>query len=99
MPDEIVSYVAMLEPGERSGYVVSFPDLDGCLADGETVREATLMAQDAMTVYLSALKQLREPFPPPAFNPRGVLDPNTYVGITIKITIKRSDLTDLVQEQ
>lgn len=35
------------EDAEEGGYVVSFPDLPGCLTCGKTVEEALSMAEDA----------------------------------------------------
>lgn len=36
-------------------YWVEFPDLEGCVTDGETLEEAMKNAQDAMGLYLAAL--------------------------------------------
>lgn len=36
-------------------YWVEFPDLEGCVSDGETLEEAMENAQDAMGLYLAAL--------------------------------------------
>ena len=33
---------------EGSGYLVEFPDLPGCMSDGETVEEAIVNGVDAM---------------------------------------------------
>lgn len=37
---------------EESGYSVSFPDLPGCLTEGDTLKEAMENAKDAMALYL-----------------------------------------------
>ena len=39
---------------DEGGYVVSFPDLPGCLSSGETVEEAISNAEDAKRAWLSA---------------------------------------------
>lgn len=36
-------------------YWVEFPDLEGCVSDGDTLEEAMENAQDAMGLYLAAL--------------------------------------------
>jgi hypothetical protein len=41
--------VRPLSADEGGGYLVEFPDLPGCMADGETIDEAITNAQDAMT--------------------------------------------------
>lgn len=47
---------------EGGGYLISFPDLPGCMSDGETIDEAIANGQDAfsgwdkhasMTIFLS----------------------------------------------
>ena len=38
---------------EGSGYLAEFPDLPGCIADGETVEEALYEAEDALQVWLA----------------------------------------------
>lgn len=39
---------------DEGGYVVSFPDLPGCLTCGETIERAVENAQDAKKVWLEA---------------------------------------------
>ena len=37
---------------EETGYSVRFPDLEGCLTEGDTIEEAYDMAAEAMGLYL-----------------------------------------------
>jgi len=46
------------------GYTVDFPDLLGCVTEGDTLDEALTMAADALGLYLSTLKADKQPFPP-----------------------------------
>lgn len=39
---------------EEGGYVVSFPDLPGCLTMGDTVEEAIQNAEDAKRIWIEA---------------------------------------------
>ena len=39
---------------EEGGYVVSFPDLKGCISTGETVEQAVANANDARREWVSA---------------------------------------------
>ena len=39
---------------DQGGYVVSFPDLPGCLSYGETIEEAVKNAADAKAAWLKA---------------------------------------------
>ena len=42
---------------EDIGYSVSFPDLDGCFTEGDTLEEAIEMAQEALGLYLVSLEE------------------------------------------
>lgn len=39
---------------EGGGYMVEFPDLPGCVADGETVDQAIIAARDAFVAWSAA---------------------------------------------
>lgn len=39
---------------EEGGYIVSFPDLPGCLSEGDTIEEAIHNAEDAKHAWLEA---------------------------------------------
>ena len=55
----------IVEDPSEGGYVVSFPDLPGCLTCGETLEQAITNAQDAkMAWFQAALKdgvEIRDP--------------------------------------
>lgn len=61
-------YPAVFHP-EETGYSVLFPDLKGCHSQGDTLEEASLMAQEALGVYLECLIDDNKPIPP-ATSPR-----------------------------
>ena len=42
---------------EDIGYSVTFPDLDGCFTEGNTLEEAIEMAQEALGLYLVSLEE------------------------------------------
>jgi len=58
-------YPALFEPGEQSGFVVSFPDLPGCLTEGDTLEEAVHMAKDALALHLFGMESDGDLIPPP----------------------------------
>ena len=61
------AFTAIFEP-EDGGYVVSFPDIEGCITEGESVQEAIYMAQDALCVMLYD-KEMEKQEIPVATNP------------------------------
>ena len=50
---------------EGGGYLVSIPDLPGCIADGRTVEEAISEARDAWGAWMTAEREDRGEAPAP----------------------------------
>lgn len=48
---------------EGSGWAISFPDLPGCMSDGETIIEAMQNGQDAFVCWMSACKETGREIP------------------------------------
>jgi len=57
--------VRPLTKEEGGGYLIEFPDLPGCISDGETLEDAIRNGQDALKDYLLTLKEFGEPAPRP----------------------------------
>ena len=53
---------------EGCGYLIEFPDLPGCMSDGETIKEAIRNGRDAVRCWIAAMRQARRliliPTPP-----------------------------------
>lgn len=56
-------YPAIFSSDGNNGYIVTFPDLIGCVTEGDTLEEAVKMAEDALGIYLYTLSEEGEPFP------------------------------------
>ena len=54
---------------EGGGFVITFPDLPGCMSDGETIDEAIANGRDAFSACISALIDMGRPVPPPSARP------------------------------
>jgi len=50
---------------EGGGYLVSFPDFNECIADGETIEEAIAEGEKALKAVIAALKKKGLPVPQP----------------------------------
>lgn len=49
----VFTYPAIFDPDEQNrGYTVTFPDLPGCITEGDTLQEALTNAEEAMALYL-----------------------------------------------
>ncbi len=58
-------YQAFLEPDDEGGYVIEFPDLPGCISEGNTYAEAVAMGADAARTYVASLLAHKDPIPEP----------------------------------
>ena len=47
----------ILEPAAEGGYTITCPMLTGCISEGESKKEALANIQDAIEVYLRAVKK------------------------------------------
>ncbi|OPZ96288.1 MAG: Antitoxin HicB [Bacteroidetes bacterium ADurb.Bin408] len=56
-------YPACFYPCEEGGYTVVFPDLPGCVTEGDTLSEAVDMAIDAASGWLLNAVEKNEPIP------------------------------------
>ena len=54
-----------LSKEKGGGYLIEFPDLPGCMSDGETIDEAILNGKDAIQAWLHAAKETNRPIPKP----------------------------------
>jgi antitoxin HicB len=50
---------------DGGGYLIEFPDLPGCLSDGETIEEAIANGSEAKRDWIAAMRQAGRPVPPP----------------------------------
>ena len=67
-PFPFEAYGHVIEPlsdADGGGYLLTFPDLPGCMADGETIEEAIANARDAFSAWMSARVHIGKPIPKP----------------------------------
>ena len=58
-------YPAIIEGGGKD-YGVWFPDLPGCVAMGNTIDEALLHAEEALSDWMDTMEELGHPVAPPS---------------------------------
>ena len=68
MPDYPFT-VRPLSTEEGGGYLIEFPDLPGCISDGETIEEALRNGEDAKRGWIAAMEEAGRPVPPPSVEP------------------------------
>jgi predicted RNase H-like HicB family nuclease len=64
------AFTAKFEPDEGA-FMVTFPDLPGCITTGDTIEEAIDMAQDALCLFLYSKEEDKETIPLPT-KPRDI---------------------------
>jgi antitoxin HicB len=66
--DEQLKYpfeIRRLSEEEGGSYLISFPDLPGCISDGETIEETIKNGIDAMNSWLETAKEFNDSVPEP----------------------------------
>ncbi len=61
-----------LTEDEGGGYLIEFPDLPGCMSDGETPEEAIRNGADAVQCWIEAMREAGRPIPRPSRAPVGL---------------------------
>ncbi len=67
-PYPFEAFAHVVEPlteDDGGGYLITFPDLPGCMSDGETEAEALVNARDAFSAWMSARAHIGKPIPKP----------------------------------
>jgi predicted RNase H-like HicB family nuclease len=52
-----------LTEAEGGGYLIEYPDLPGCMSDGETVEEAIANGAQSKAAWIAALRDAGRPVP------------------------------------
>jgi len=74
-PFEAYTHIVSPIPAEDGGgFLVTFPDLPGCMSDGETEQEAVSNARDAFSAWVSARVDAGEEVPAPEYRTEPVPD-------------------------
>lgn len=69
-PYPFEAYAHIIEPlsvDEGSGFLITWPDLPGCMADGATEEEAIENGRDAFLCWMSATADMGDSIPTPKF--------------------------------
>ncbi len=67
-PYPFEAYPHIVEPlseEDGGGFLISFPDLPGCMSDGESIEETITHGRDAFSAWMSARADQGKPIPKP----------------------------------
>ncbi|MDD5181298.1 MAG: type II toxin-antitoxin system HicB family antitoxin [Gallionellaceae bacterium] len=74
--EDYAHIVSPLPDESGGGFLITFPDLPGCMSDGDTIEEAINNGRDVFAAYVSALADMKREIPAPTFHPDTVEIPN-----------------------
>jgi antitoxin HicB len=57
--------VDALPEGDGGGFAITFPDLPGCISDGETFEQAIAHGREAFRAWMESMMEDRQPIPGP----------------------------------
>jgi antitoxin HicB len=63
--------IRSLPAEDGGGFLISFPDLPGCISDGSTPEEALKNGYDAVQSWLETAKEFNDPIPNPGESSSG----------------------------
>ena len=88
--------ISILPAEEGGGYLIEFPDLPGCISDGETIDEAIANGEDAILCWIETAKQYGDEIPPPCTS---VQSPEFFIaGGEQEENPPDVDLSDVIRE-
>lgn len=61
--------IRLLSEEEGGGYLITFPDLPGCMADGDSMEEAIKNGRDAFIGWVSVQAEMGREIPKPLWRP------------------------------
>lgn len=72
--EEYLHELAPLPPEEGGGFLITFPDLPGCMSDGETIEETIANGRDAFNAWVAAAVDCGRTVPKPSSRPAELLE-------------------------
>ncbi|WP_129127590.1 type II toxin-antitoxin system HicB family antitoxin [Geomonas oryzae] len=66
--------ISPLSPEDGGGFLITFPDLPGCMSDGATVEEAIANGRDAFSAWVAAALDMGKPIPEPTSKPMELVE-------------------------
>ncbi|WP_097034014.1 type II toxin-antitoxin system HicB family antitoxin [Clostridium tertium] len=59
-------FFAVFTPGEEGGHTITFPDLPGCITEGDDIEEEMRNAKEALGLHLFGMEEDKEEIPNPS---------------------------------
>ncbi len=86
------TYVSLMKKEADGGYSVRFPQLEGCITEGDNLTDAIKMAQEAMSLHLYGMEQDGEAIPEAILDNIKVEEGEMIVPVTAWMTPFREEM-------
>lgn len=73
--EDYAHIISPLPSEEGGGFLISFPDLPGCMSDGKTIEATIHNGRDAFLAWISAQADMGEKIPQPSYRAPGATPP------------------------
>jgi antitoxin HicB len=97
--DQYQFTVRPLSREEGGGYLVEFPDIPGCMSDGETIEEAISNGREALRDCIEVFRETGRKIPKPSIEPaqwRQRLPKTLYLKLTKQAETEGVSINSLV---
>lgn len=74
-------FPAIFESDDDGGYAVTFPDLKGCITEGDDLQESLYMAKDALELFIYSLEEDNNIIPMPTTPEKIKVPKNAFVNL------------------
>ncbi|MDO4438587.1 MAG: type II toxin-antitoxin system HicB family antitoxin [Eubacteriales bacterium] len=74
-------YPGIFSMNDDGSYTVTFPDLEGCITEGKTLKEALKMAQSALTQWIEYLNDNKLDIPRASEQTAISVEPNEFINL------------------
>ncbi len=74
-------YPALFHPNEDGTYIVTYPDLPGCISEGKSLGNAMYMAQAALAQWIEYLTDKKQPIPSASNIKSMETDPDDFINL------------------
>ena len=72
--EDYMHEITPLGAEDGGGFLMTIPDLPGCMADGETIEETLVNGRDAFLAWVSAAADMGRPIPKPSARPAELIE-------------------------
>jgi predicted RNase H-like HicB family nuclease len=74
-------FPAIIEPGDKKGYCISFPDLPGCITESNNIDEAIRMAKDALELHIYGMEDDGDSIPEPTAPDKLIIPAGAFISL------------------